>query len=206
MNLLKINQNGQLEEIKDSKIKNLNDIPLLYYWENDKIKLLGYNIEKINNENKYDLPPPIDEILYFGDLFLVKIDKNNNYIDLTVKDFEKFYNNKFEGFYDINYTEDEEEDELSMHSSDLDFIDDNDVINDNDTDNDDIEEILDDKKEIIDDDSDDYISFSISDNDNDDNDSNFINNLDDNQDDNKDDNQDDNQNDKDIDNIVFDIN
>jgi len=163
MVILKIKQNGGLKEIKNNEVDNLDNIPIIHYWKEDSIQLLGHNIEKGCNENKYDLPPPIDTELYFGDLYIVKVDSNNNIIDFTLKDFEKFYNLKFKGFYDINSTDEEEEDELSEHTSDRDFIDDEDI-EDNDDEED--EEILEDNEDDEDDD-DSEISFSISDNDDD---------------------------------------
>ena len=36
-----------------------------------------------NTENKYDLPPPVDNELYFGKIALVRKDASGNIIDLT---------------------------------------------------------------------------------------------------------------------------
>jgi len=165
MNILLIKQNGTLKEVNKNKIENIDNIPIIHFWKEDNIQLLGHNIEKGCNENKYDLPPPIDSELYFGDLYIVKVDSNNNIIECSLSDFEKFYNLKFKGFYDINCTDDEEEDELSEHTSDRDFIDD-DEVEDLDEDSDIDEKILDDVEED-DEDDDTEISFSISDEEND---------------------------------------
>jgi len=173
MIILKIKQNGSLQEIEDNKIDKLNDIPILHFWKENNIQLLGDNIEKNCNENKYDLPPPIDAELFFGELYVVKVDNNNNIIEFTLKDFENFYNLKFKGFYDINYTDNEEEDELSEHTSDRDFIDDN-IENNTENDYEDSEDILDND---YDEEEDEEISFSISDNDDNDNDDDDDDNI-----------------------------
>ena len=123
MNILHIKENGDILNLKED-IYLIKSIPELYNWKDDKFKLLGFNEEKNNNENKYELPPPIDNNLYFGDLFICKIDENNNFIDTNIEDFQVFYNKQFGGFYDIEFSSNEEEDELSEHTSDNDFIND----------------------------------------------------------------------------------
>jgi len=176
MVILKIKQNGDIKEIEKNKVDNIDNIPILHYWKEDEIQLLGYNEEKGCNENKYDLPPPIDEVLYFGDLYVVKVDSDNNIIDMTFDEFQKFYNVKFKGFFDITYTDDEEEDELSEHSSDRDFIDDDEVEDDDDDDDFD-EKILDDDDDEETDEDSDEISFSVSDNDDEENDIEVVDDL-----------------------------
>lgn len=123
MNILHIKENSDISNLK-KEINIIKSIPELYHWKNDNLKLLGFNEEKNNNENKYELPPPIDNNLYFGDLFICKIDENNNFIDINMKEFQDFYNKQFGGFYDIEFSSNEEEDELSEHTSDNDFIND----------------------------------------------------------------------------------
>ena len=128
MHILYIKENSDLLVIeKDNKI--IEKIPEIYHWKENNFKLLGYNKEKKNNENKYELPPPIDINLYFGELFICKVDNNNKLINIQLEDFQSFYNTQFGGFYDISYSSNEEEDTLSEHSSDNDFINDNTISN-----------------------------------------------------------------------------
>ena len=51
---------------------------------------------KAGNENKYEIPPPKDNDLFFGSLVLVyhsdKNVKNGNTLDLTTDDWDKYYN------------------------------------------------------------------------------------------------------------------
>ena len=74
---------------------------------------------KANMENKYDFPPPIDSILFFGSCAIVgrqwKDNNTSEYISLTLELWDKMYEKLFGGFEDLNVTaaEDEaEEDEL----------------------------------------------------------------------------------------------
>uniref|UniRef100_A0A6C0HS87 Uncharacterized protein n=1 Tax=viral metagenome TaxID=1070528 RepID=A0A6C0HS87_9ZZZZ len=66
------------------------------------------------SENKYDFPPPVDNILYFGSCCLVA--KNGEkYSSLTIDLWKTIYETLFGGFEDLKNTEkedEEEEDEL----------------------------------------------------------------------------------------------
>jgi hypothetical protein len=69
-----------------------------------------------NSENKYDFPPPIDTVLFFGACALVGYNKEREVIDLTVEMWEKFYEKLFGGFEDLAKTaklDELEEDELA---------------------------------------------------------------------------------------------
>jgi len=74
---------------------------------------------KANTENKYDFPPPVDTILFFGSCLLVssikKDDGSFGIVSLSVEQWDKMYEKLFGGFEDLTATcaEDEaEEDEL----------------------------------------------------------------------------------------------
>jgi len=77
---------------------------------------------KATGENKYDFPPPIDNILFFGCCVIVAKtgDKDNlNYINLTVDLWNHIYEKLFGGFEDLTATakeDDEEIDELALVS------------------------------------------------------------------------------------------
>ena len=75
---------------------------------------------KVNMENKYDFPPPIDSTLFFGSCALVcqqiKDDGSLEYVSLSVEQWEKFYEKLFGGFENLADTavaDEEEEDELA---------------------------------------------------------------------------------------------
>ena len=70
---------------------------------------------RAGNENKYELPPPIDELIIFGNIALVaRIDKETA-VDLTIELWNVIYEKLFGGFEDLAATakeDEEEEDEL----------------------------------------------------------------------------------------------
>ncbi len=124
-----INKNS---EVKQTKIKDLsreilhikcgfknnNDFDKRTIW-NIAIEEEVYNIElwaknsaRANTENKYDFPPPVDTELYFGTCALIRVDDDDNIIDLTTEVWEKVYEFLFGGFEDLNSEEDPSEDEL----------------------------------------------------------------------------------------------
>jgi hypothetical protein len=88
--------------------------------ENNKyiIKVFGKIEGRVNSENKYDFPPPIDNLLFFGNCAIVALVKNNNTIketDLSLPMWNKIYEKLFGGFEDLTATvieDEEEEDEL----------------------------------------------------------------------------------------------
>jgi hypothetical protein len=74
---------------------------------------------KANSENKYDFPPPVDTVLFFGSCALVcSVKKDENKWELTslsLELWEKMYEKLFGGFEDLAATcaeDEEEEDEL----------------------------------------------------------------------------------------------
>ena len=69
---------------------------------------------KAGLENKYDFPPPVDKILFFGNMVLVNKDEDK-LKDLSVEEWNVVYEKLFGGFENLDDTakEDEnEEDEL----------------------------------------------------------------------------------------------
>jgi len=74
---------------------------------------------KANTENKYDFPPPVDTVLFFGSCVLVcsvkKSDDTWELTSLSLEMWEKMYEKLFGGFEDLAATcaeDEEEEDEL----------------------------------------------------------------------------------------------
>ena len=108
-----------LEQLfKKANLKSNKDFMNRHTWKiNDNyISLYAKNSGRANNENTYELPPPIDSQLYFGKMLLVKHTdeqiSNNNVVDLTIEEWEKYYEKLFGGFIDLgeedSYSEEEE--------------------------------------------------------------------------------------------------
>jgi len=131
MLLIKISKRGKVTNIDKPDInfiKKNKNISMLNTWKYNNYDFVIYGCENGNagEENKYDLPPPIDCELYFNDLYIIKM-KNDKLENLNIEEYNIFYNDCFGGFEDIQSTDDEEEDELSEHTSDRDFIDDENI-------------------------------------------------------------------------------
>lgn len=82
--------------------------------ENKKytINLYGKTEGKSNQENKYEFPPPVDNVLFFGNCVLVNV-SNNIVVDLSIKEWTQIYEFLYGGFESIGSTDEDEEDDES---------------------------------------------------------------------------------------------
>lgn len=119
LKVCKYNENKGDELYKKCKFKKSDNFEKRTTWKtkNNKydftsVSLYSRDTGKANTENKYDFPPPVDNVLYFGVCALVAHDDNNNYIDLSVEVWEKVYEDLFGGFENLNDTIEEDENEL----------------------------------------------------------------------------------------------
>ena len=85
-----------------------------------KISFFAKSEGKANTENKYDFPPPVDTILYFGSCAIVgktpNSDGTESYLSLNLDLWNKIYEKLFGGFENLDATcaeDEEEEDELA---------------------------------------------------------------------------------------------
>ena len=89
-----------------------------YTWKintNEKtgfIELWSRNFGKEQSINKCELPPPIDKEFYYGKMAVIYKDNDGNYCDLSIAVWEKIYESLFGGFYNINDTISEDENEI----------------------------------------------------------------------------------------------
>ena len=117
-----INISGEFKNIKYTSIKNLDTkflkkgngkITILHKW-NDII-IRGFKNGQEHNINKHELPEPIENDIFYGDLIVYK--KNKNF---KVEDYKQFYNNIFE-FENLDDTLlDDELEDLSEDTYDYD--------------------------------------------------------------------------------------
>ncbi len=79
-------------------------------YNNNEVKIYGWEDGKAGKENKHEIPPPHDTDLYFGDLLAVNSNSNGkNLINFTKEDYNNFFEEMYGGFEDIN-TESENSD------------------------------------------------------------------------------------------------
>tara|TARA_R110001599_G_scaffold342188_1_gene563720 strand:- start:126 stop:683 length:558 start_codon:yes stop_codon:yes gene_type:complete len=76
------------------------------------IELYAKDTGRANCENKYDFPPPVDTLLFFGDCLLLNRDKEGQVQDLQVGDWEKIYEFLFGGFEDLDACAAEDDNEM----------------------------------------------------------------------------------------------
>ena len=118
-------------EIKEQKFKSVNEGDLYKKaglkksdgfvkqteWEVNlqgksyNILLYGKTTGRANHENKYEFPPPVDNVLYFGSCILINTNENNEYENLSKKEWKLVYDNLYGGFDEVDEEEEEEDDE-----------------------------------------------------------------------------------------------
>jgi len=123
-----INEYNQLELAKKCKFKTSSDFEVRAEWaysgsgsDVDKfvVELWAREHGTAGQENKYEFPPPVDTILFFGACALVAKDATpqHNVIPLTLEKWDKMYTFLFGGFDTLANCDDDdyddyEEDEL----------------------------------------------------------------------------------------------
>jgi hypothetical protein len=105
-------RNFSLENLfKKANLKNNNNFLKRHTWKvgDEFVSVYAKDSGRANNENGYELPPPIDSDLYFGKVLIVKhFNKeinNDNVEDLTLEEWEKIYEKLFGGFEDLDNEE-----------------------------------------------------------------------------------------------------
>jgi len=97
---------------KKNNNKHTNVSPAVAYAPMIYIDVWCKTDGRAGQENKYELPPPIDEIIFFGNMALVaRIDKQTA-CDLSIELWNKIYEKLFGGFEDLAATAQEDENEI----------------------------------------------------------------------------------------------
>ena len=185
LQLSQIKEYSQLELCKKCKCRSPSEFEIRAEWaysgpDKDKfiVELWAREDGNAGQENKYEFPPPVDTILFFGACALVAKDMTSCIIPLTLEKWDKMYNFLFGGFDTLANCEecdDFEEDELDSISAIKKtrdgYLKDGFVIDSND--DDDVDETDDDETDYEEDDStetDDDCDDDDDDDDDDDND------------------------------------
>ena len=97
-----------------------------FNYKGKTISVFAFNNGVAGKENKFELPPPIDQTIYFGCIIVIA-HVDNNISTITPELFDDFYETVFEGFVSLGgsdtWSEEEEED-----TDDRDFIVDDDYV------------------------------------------------------------------------------
>jgi hypothetical protein len=106
---------NESELYKKAGLKNTDGFILQTSWSADikdkkyNVHLYGKTAGKANYENKYEFPPPVDNVLFYGSCILVNI-VNGVVSNLNEKEWEQIYEFLYGGFEDIESEEESEED------------------------------------------------------------------------------------------------
>jgi hypothetical protein len=139
VNIIIVEKNGDLksakytpgkdELYKKCKFKKEEGFELRTTWKVKKnkdvfeyVSMYARDYGKANTENKYDFPPPIDTVLYFGSCVLIAHNGTDEWTDLSEDEWSQVYEELFGGFenLDASAKEDElEEDELEHVADEL---------------------------------------------------------------------------------------
>ena len=75
-----------------------------------KLEIYGKVSGRANTENKYEFPPPIDNVLFFGSCAAI-LYVNEKMTDMGTQEFKDIMDHLYGGYSDIGDSEDEDEDE-----------------------------------------------------------------------------------------------
>ena len=99
-----------LKTSKNFKCRNTWNVNNNYY------SVFAKDSGRESSINKYDLPPPIDNIIYYGHILIIKHNNkelNNNTVnDLTKEEWLEVYEKLFGGFENLESEEESEEEEI----------------------------------------------------------------------------------------------
>lgn len=116
----------KLKEVKDKNpltleslqaiVKKKTPIEELGTYKNGALRLtlFGYTTGKAGTENKHDLPPPLNEVEYFGDILLVAWKEGTSWttpVNFTPDEYEKFYQKALTGEDDDDDDDEDDDDE-----------------------------------------------------------------------------------------------
>jgi hypothetical protein len=111
---------SQEELYKKAGFKTADDFKSVHSWTMEidgkatTISLYGKSSGRAGQENKYDFPPPVDTILFFGSCVLVaNVSQDGKTCDdLNTERWEAIYEALFGGFEDIGDESEESEDDV----------------------------------------------------------------------------------------------
>tara|TARA_B100001093_G_scaffold80126_1_gene71511 strand:- start:9501 stop:10082 length:582 start_codon:yes stop_codon:yes gene_type:complete len=122
--IILVKKTGELQEInydscseslfKKAGYKKAENFESIIRWDVERKQstysytVFGSKEGKANYENKYEFPPPIDNVLLFNSCVIVKT-KGERYYDLLMEEWLEVYEKLYGGFEDLNSEEESEE-------------------------------------------------------------------------------------------------
>lgn len=118
---------SQEELCKKAGFKTGNDFKMVHSWTIElqktsvTITLYGKSVGRAGQENKYEFPPPVDTILFFGSCVLVSNVSSDNKTcgNLSIDQWEEIYDALYGGFEEIGDESETEEDEIDSDVAQL---------------------------------------------------------------------------------------
>ena len=126
IDILVIEKSGNVKEVslkkcvsedfyKKAGLKKADGFTCLHTWNLEEFQGNEYHISiygkkegRAGQENKYELPPPLDNDLLFGNLVLVN-EVDDKYISITAKEWKSIYEHLYGGFEELDDDSEEEE-------------------------------------------------------------------------------------------------
>jgi hypothetical protein len=81
------------------------------------ISLYGKTTGRANQENKYEFPPPVDKLLFFGNCILIN-KTDDGIANLTEDEWTTIYEKLYGGFEDLDDLQSDDDDELLTEDED----------------------------------------------------------------------------------------
>ena len=95
--------NKNINSILEKQVSNNGDgnITELGKWNKDNYNIIIFGWENGIEENKHELPPPLEDSIFYGDICCCKFEKNGKIGNFLIIDYENFYNEKY-GCFDTS--------------------------------------------------------------------------------------------------------
>mgnify|MGYP006146282377 CR=1 FL=1 len=85
---------------------------------------LNDEINEESNIHKLELPPPIDNEMYYGPIIVTLTDNEKKLVSISKNQWKKYYEDMFGGFYSLESSESESESDDSEIDSESEFTND----------------------------------------------------------------------------------
>jgi hypothetical protein len=123
-----------------------------------KLSIFGKTDGRANTENKFEFPPPIDNVLFFGNCAAVLSTENGAASDMTPEEFTDIIDNLNGGYSDIgsedSEDEDDDEEDIGLPKTKHGYVKDDFVVSSDAEDEDSFEDFDEEEEEELDDDDD----------------------------------------------------